>query len=357
MFDSKKPHNLVFLPPKVSLGSAQFADILIKARSEIAELKGYSSGLPNPMLLLSPAIMKEALASSDIENVNTTMIDALQNELFEDSERRQPDKEVIHYREAIMSGFANIKNNPISNRTILCIQENLVQDGRAGYRKTQNYIKNSATGETIYTPPIAAEIPNLISNLAQTINDQDFIVDPLVRIALVHYQFEAIHPFGDGNGRTGRILMVLELIQEELLDFPIIFISGYINKNRREYYRLLLNVTEQGDWDSFIRFILQGFYEQAKATKIVLEQIKTAYFDTKKQVKAKLPKIYSTELMETLFAFPVINPMRLGEKLNVHYTTASRYLHALTRAGFLKNRKIGKYQLFINTELINILHD
>lgn len=356
-FNPKKPQKLELLPPKVGFGTPEITKLLLAAHREIAELKGYSLGVPNPMLLLSPAVLKEALASSEIENIHTTMIEALQNELVEEKLRSKPDKEVLRYREAVMWGFEQVKDGfPISNRLILGIKKILIPGNEEGYRTQQNTIVNAKTGEIVYTPPVSSEIPGHISGLEKFLNASGEDIDPLIKNAIAHYQFEALHPFGDGNGRTGRILMVLFLVQEKLLHYPVLFISGYINRNKKEYYSKLLEVTKSGAWEAYVEFVLRGFYEQAKETKEMLFEIERAFLDFKAKVKAELPGIYTTELIEKLFAYPIINPVKLAKELDVHYVTASTYLKALVKSGFLTDMRAGKYHLFINERLIDLLH-
>ena len=359
MFDPKTPFPLNALPPKgIDFDSPKFTKLLIKARAELAELKGYSEGLPNPLLLLSPAVIKDAVASSEIENIVTTMLDVLQNQIIEESEQRKPDKEVLRYREAVLYGFEELKKGmPISTRLIQGVHKKLLPDEAYGdYRSTQNQLHNPKTKEVVFTPPSADKIRGLISDLEKFINNTSLDIDPLIKNAIAHYQFEAIHPFGDGNGRTGRIMMVLFLIKENLLQYPILFISGYLNTNKPDYYKKLLEVSTKGHWDEFVLFILEGFYNQAKETKELMFQIKKLYFEFKAEIKNTLPKIYTTELIEKLFAYPIITPVRLGTELKVHYTTASRYLKTLKEAGFLKDMTSGKYHMFMNHRLINVLN-
>jgi len=352
-FDPKKPNNLALLPPDIDFSDPKFTMAILKAHTALAELKGYSFGMPNPLLLLSPAILRESIASSEIEDIHTTIIDALQNQLLPESERTKSDKEVLHYREAILWGFAEMKKVSVSSRLITGIHERL-QTKENGYRKLQNAIAVKATGEILYTPPVTTEIPRLISNWESFVNAENEI-DPLIKLALAHYQFEAIHPFGDGNGRTGRILMVLQLIQSELLHWPILYINGYINNNRPEYYRLLREISTNGDWSGFVLFILEGLRLQAIETKKALFDILQLFNKMKKQIKESHKKIYSADLIETLFAFPIVTPVKLGKEMEVHYTTATRWLTELTSGGFLVNKKLGKYQLYINKELIELL--
>ena len=354
-FNPTYPHNLNFLPPTVDCKSPVFTDLLLKARTELAELKGYSFSMPNPMLLISPAVIKESIASSNIENINTTIVNVLQNQLFPETEQTQPDKEVLRYRDAIMWGFENLKKVPLSTRLIVGIQNELIPSSRGNYRKTQNQIVNSTTKEVLYTPPEFLKIPDLIGNWEKFVNDERLDNDPLIKCAVAHYQFEAIHPFEDGNGRTGRILMVLGLIQDEIITMPILYISGFINDNRSEYYRLLRGITTHADWSSFIVFMLRGLYEQAKETKDTLFKIMSLYFEFKDNLKKGNKKIYSADLVDALFSYPIITPVKMAKELGLHYTTASRYLSQLVKKGFLKSQIYGKYHLFINDRLIKIM--
>lgn len=344
------------LPPNLDYMDPDFFELVLKARTELGELKGYATALPNPMLLLSPAIIKESVASSNIENINTTVEKVLQANLFKDNERDETDKEVLRYRNAISAAFQEMRDLPISSRLIEIIHRQLMPGKGSGFRKTQNYIQNSGTGQILYTPPPAEKISEYIADLEKFIHADDAI-EPLIKCAILHYQFEAIHPFLDGNGRTGRILMVLFLIQSKLLSLPILYISGYINRNKTDYYRNLLEVSKSGAWKDYILFILNGFYEQALETKLVFFRIMDLYYRYKKEIKLKHTKIYNTNLLETMFASPILSPGGLAEVLKVHYSTATRYLTELKNAGFLRDMYAGKYHLFINYELMKIISE
>ncbi len=354
-FSAAYPFKLPLLPPNIKLKTDQLNNLILKARTEIAELKGYMYAMPNPFLLMSPTILQESVASSNVENINTTVEEVLQQQLFPESEQKQPDKEVLHYRDAMLYGFEQLKKIPISTRLILGIHKKLLPKREGNYRRVQNKIVNDRTEETLYTAPHANEISSLMSNWEYFINNTKDGIDPLIKCAIAHYQFEAIHPFKDGNGRTGRILMVLHLVQQELLHLPILFVSGYINKNRTDYYQLLLNVTINYQWEDFIEFMISAFYLQAKYTKELFFKTMDLFEKVKNKIKTKHRKIYSGDLVELIFTYPIITPTVLSEKLNIHYTTASRYLIALGKSGILKDAKISKYHLFINNQLINIL--
>jgi len=310
---------------------------------------------PNPMLLLSPAIIRESVASSGIENINTTVEKVLEQQLFPETEQKIENKEVLRYRDAILWGFENMKNVPLGNRLITGIHKELLGERSHGYRTNQNKIENSTSGEVLYTPPPATEIVKLIANWENFIHNEEDGIDPLIKCAIAHYQFEAIRPFGDGNGRTGRILIVLYLVQAGLLNYPILFISGYINKNRSDYYRLLREVTIQENWCEFIEYLLKGFYLQARETKEQLFKVMDLFNAYKTGIKEKCGSIYSADLVEQLFSMPIVTPVRLGSMLNIHYTTATRYLKQLEKEGFLRNQQVGKYQLYINKPLVVLL--
>ena len=353
-FNVIHPFNLPLLPPPVTFDSQEINKLLLKARTELAELKGYSLSLPNPNLLLSPAIIRESVASSNIENINTTVVDVLRNQLFPETEQNKPDKEVLWYRDAVDWGFANVHKVGISTRLTLGIQKKLIPTSYGQYRTQQNRIENSSTKEPLYTPPIASLIPSLIGNLENYLNNEENI-DPLIKTIIGHYQFESIHPFDDGNGRTGRILMIMQLINDGLLIFPILYISGYINKNRSEYYQLLRKITTTGKWEDFVLFMLTGFQSQAEETKSTLLKIKILYFDFKKNLKTNFKKIYSADLVDNLFSFPIITPVKLAKELGSHYTTTSRYLITLAKAGILEEKRLGKYHLYINKQLLQVM--
>ncbi|MFI5251703.1 MAG: Fic family protein [Bacteroidota bacterium] len=353
-FDPKTPFSLLPLPPALDFKHARFFDILLKTRTALGELNGYSHSVPNPMLLLSPAVIRESVASSNIENINTTVEQVLQMQLFPEAEQRQPDKEVLQYREAVYWGFEQLKKLPVSTRLVSGIHRKLIPESKAGFRKTQNAISNSATGEILYTPPSANEISGLMGNWENFLHADDGI-DPLIKCAIAHYQFEAIHPFNDGNGRAGRILMVLYLIEQGFLTFPNLYISGYINKNRSEYYRRLRAITSDNEWNELILYMLNGFHLQAKHTTETLVALMKMLGETRDYIRTHHKKIYTAELVEILFSYPIITPVSLGKQLEIHYRTASKYLSELVKAKVLKDSYVGKYHLFINKPLLDLL--
>ncbi|MES2389637.1 MAG: Fic family protein [Bacteroidota bacterium] len=356
-FNSRLAFNLPMLSDKADwMQNELYTDLLIKARAELGELKGYLSALPNPQLLLSPAVIRESLASSEIENIHTTLESVLKNQLFNESERTGADKEVLRYREALLWGTENLQKIALSSRLINGINLQLRPTEYAGYRNTQNHIQNSATGEVIYTPPSPADLQALMGNWENFTNRPDSPIDPLIRAAVSHYQFEAIHPFADGNGRTGRILMVLQLIDAGIIDQPVLYISGYINKNKAEYYRHLLSVSTGGEWDAFIRFMLKGFCLQAIETKGTLFSIMSLMHEFKQTLKDNFKSIYSSDLAESFFFSPIQTPSRLARSLNIHRNTATHYLKTLAEGGVLKTFATGRHQLYIYSPLPDLLN-
>lgn len=353
-FQPNFPFALPKLPPALDYESVGFARLVAKARTELGELKGYSAALPNPMLLLSPAILRESIASSDIENVNTTVEQALQQQLFPEAEQRPADKEVLRYGQAMRWGFEHLGELSLSSRLIIGIQRQLLPGGYAGYRQTPNKIINSVTKLPVYTPPPAHDISRLLGNWENFVHSPNERIDPLVACAIMHYQFEAIHPFGDGNGRTGRILMVLFLVHHRLLNLPTLYLSGYINRNRPDYYHLLERVSSAGEWEPFIRFMLEGFYQQAQETKTTLVEsmaLLQQFKDTVRQSGRKIPQ----EVTEAVFTQPIVTPSQISRALGVHYSTATKYLAQLVDLGLLQASVLGKYHLYSNRQLVEVL--
>ena len=354
-FRATDPFDLPLLPPDVDWRDPRLIELVAQARTQLGELKGYTYGMANPLLLLSPAMLRESVASSSVENINTTVERVLQLQLFPEREQRPPDKEVLRYRDALLWAFEQMKELPLSTRLILGIHQMLLPGSPKGYRRSQNSIQNSATGETLYTPPPAGLMNQLMGNWESFLHAHEDGIDPLIKCAVAHYQFEAIHPFADGNGRTGRILMVLYLIQEQLLQLPTLYLSGFINRNRAEYYKLLLSVTSEQAWTEFIVFILRALCLQADETKQTFFRVTKLQHEFKRIMREEHKKIYSGDLVDALFNFPVVTPVKPGQILGIHYTTATRYLTELSTAGLLRDAFHGKYHLFVNHRLMEII--
>jgi Fic family protein len=310
--------------------------------------------LPNPQLLLSPTVLREALASSEIENIITTLADVLKAQLFSEAEQQTADKEVLRYNHALSRGLKLLDTVPIGLRLIQEVHDILVPDEK-GFRRTQNALVNDRTKKVIYTPPAANSIPNLITDVEEFIYKNSMGIDPILITIITHYQFEAIHPFGDGNGRTGRILMVLCLFHFDLLDLPVLFISGYINNHKSEYYEAIRKVTDEGDWQGYINYMLNAFKEQAIESTDILLKIKDLHEEVKRKIRKELPKIYSRDLVDAIFNQPFITPTRYGEMLKVTYQTGSSHLKSLEKIGVMQSVKVGKYLFFANIALLDLL--
>lgn len=354
-YNPSEPFAVPPLPPKVELETPAILKALVKAGRETGELKGYCATVPNPMLLMSLAITKESVESSRIEDIVTTVESVLESQTLPESKIKPPDKEALKYREAMHWGINNLQQYSISTRLIQGIHKKLIP-GSTGYRKQQNAIKNQRTEEVIYTPPPATEINRLLQNWENFVNakDADSPLDPLIRCALAHYQFEAIHPFMDGNGRTGRILLVLQLVQERLLSDPVLYISGFLNKHRADYYETLLDVTRNGNWEDFILFILDGFELQSRKTKVKLLEMMVIYEKLKETIRNNHSKMKAEEITNHIFSNLVTNPAKLGRALGIHHQTASRHLKELADARLFRNFWLGKKHFYFYPELLDL---
>lgn len=358
MLSPKIPYNeLPHLPPKVELESAAIMKQLIKSHKALAELKGYSKLLPDKSLMLNTITLQEAKESSAIENIITTHDTLYKSLALPKSKIDTATKEVLNYRRALWLGFELVKKNQIINtNSIIKIQKELEQND-AGIRKLPGTsLINDKTQEIIYTPPEGESvIRDLLSNLEKYINTHDDSIDPLIKLAVSHFQFESIHPFYDGNGRTGRIINVLYLILNDLIDSPILYLSKYIIRNKNDYYRLLQDVRIKGKWHEWIMYILNGIEETSYQTLSQIKLITELMDDSIALVKSKLPKIYSRELLEILFANVYIKIGTLVDEGVASRNIASKYLKSLVSLGLLKEQKIGKETLFINQPLFDLI--
>lgn len=350
-------NNLPLLPPKQSLVET-IAILKQESKSAVAlaELKGLSKRLPNPNILINAVILKEAQASSEIENVITTQ-DKLYQALYSKSDK--PDtatKEVLRYREALLIGTKLIKERGFLNTNGIVAIQNELEENNAGLRKLPGTALVNHLNEVIYTPPDNFDTINiLMKNYEDYINSTDDDLSPLIKLAIQHYQFESIHPFYDGNGRTGRIINVLYLILKELLDEPILYLSSYIIQNKKDYYRLLQKVRTKKNWSDWIIYILKGIEETALITIKQINDINELFVDTQKIVQEKLPRIYSKDLIEQLFIHPYCKIEFLVNNLGIERKTASRYLNNLVEIGVLMPETKGKEVIYININLYNLL--
>ncbi|MGP1439058.1 MAG: Fic family protein, partial [Treponema sp.] len=322
----------------------------------LAELKGIANLIPNQFILINAIMLQESKDSSEIENIITTK-DELYKAVFETLNKvDSATKEVMFYREALYKGFEQIKEHKfISINDIINIQKVLVQNN-AGIRTLPGTkLINDRTNEVVYIPPqTKEEIDDLLKNFTEYLNNDD---DSLAKLAILHYQFESIHPFYDGNGRTGRIINILYLILKHHLEVPILYLSSCIIRNKDEYYSLLQKVRVEEDWESWIIFILKGIEEAARETIQKVKAIKELLDNTIEKIRAEVPKVYSKELVETLFENPYCKIDFVVKVLGVERKAASRYLHQLEDIGILKCIKVGKDNLFINVGLMDLLKE
>ena len=351
-------NDLPLLPPaKEQIESVVILKQLVKSSVALAELKGIINILPNPEILLNAVVLKEARASSEIENVITTQDKLYQALSAKGDQIDTSTKEVLRYREAMLFGFRTIQQKYILTiNTIIEIQQ-ILEENNAGIRKLPGTaLRNSVTRKVIYIPPDQTDVINsLLSNLEKFINLDENEIPHLIKMAIQHYQFESIHPFYDGNGRTGRILNILYLIMTGLLEQPILFLSSYIIENKSEYYRLLQEVRTNNKWEDWILYILKGVEITAKATINQVTEINTLFEQTKEKTKNEIPKIYSKELIELLFEHPYSKSEYLENRLSISRITAAKYLKALENIGILQSKKVWKETLYINTALFELL--
>jgi len=343
------------LPLKNDVESRTILKRLPKAHAFLAELKGIANSIPNQNILINTIALQEAKDSSEIENIITTYDDLYKTELnLIDS---LESKEVQNYISGIKAGFELMKKKGLlTNRVILKIQEN-IELNNAGFRKVPGTVlKNASTGEVVYEPlQDYSEISSLMKNLELYINDETLSeCDPLVKMAIIHLQFESIHPFYDGNGRTGRIINILYLVNKGLLDIPILFLSNYITKNKADYYRLLQNVRNENLWEEWIIYMINAVEQTAAKTINLIREIKDLMNDMKSLLKSNY-KFYSHELINNIFKHPYTKIEFVVHDLQVSRLTAGVYLNTLAKDGILKKEKLGKSNYYINYKLFELL--
>ena len=350
---------LEMLPYKnVNLKTNKILEQLTLSSRALAELKGYSNTIPNMHILINAVTINEAKDSSAIENIVTTH-DDIYKVLTESGYKEENAKEVVDYRNAIWLGYEQIKKDGYINTNTIVKIQGTIEHNNAGIRKLPGTeLKNSITGETIYTPPQSEqEIRGYLKNLENFINNNEDNIDPLIKVCLIHYQFESIHPFYDGNGRTGRILNILYLVLNNLIDSPILYLSKYINQTKQEYYKLFNEVRNNNNFEDWILYILKGIEITSKETITLIEKIQNEMKNYKEEFRSKLPKIYSKELLESLFYEVYTKISYIEKSCNVTRLTAASYLNQLEDIGLLESEKIGRERLYKNTRLIKLLSE
>ena len=360
MFDRNKPYNdLPLLPPNFNFDDVALLKLVNKANNSLFELKGMANLLPNPGILVSPLTIREAVASSGIENINTTVAEALKADVvYKKSELSGAEKEILRYRDALREGYRLLKKNQFLNTNSFIEIQSALEPNKKGIRKIPGVaIRNSKTREAIYTPPEGYEvISKKLKNFEDYFNDpKDFDdVDPLVRMAVMHYQFESIHPFLDGNGRTGRIIMILYLVLTERLELPILFLSKYILENRDEYYKNLRGVTEGAKWRDWVFYILQGVERQAQETRKNILQIKKL-MEEYKEISLKNGVHMTSQMLDYLFSNPFYSQKKMAESLGVHRNTAAKYFQELEKSKVVQKFRHKQGYVYYSQKFLDIM--
>jgi Fic family protein len=350
-------YTLPLLPPKVDLETKVVLKKLASSHRYLAELKGVVETIPNEAILISTLTLQEAKDSSEIENIITTHDELYKTTLFENELINPAAKEVSRYASALRTGFEKVrKTGLITTNMIISLYQEL--EGNNGGIRTQpgTTLKNDKTGEIVYTPPQQYEdVLKYAENLEIFINDNDISdLDPLIKMAVIHHQFESIHPFYDGNGRTGRIINILYLVAQGLLDIPVLYLSRYIISNKTDYYELLQSVRDNNEWEKWLLFILEGIEITSQDTLTLVGEIKKLMQEYKHRMRNELPKIYSQELLNNIFSQPYTKIQFVERDLNVTRLTATKYLELLVKHGFLKKHKLGRNNYYVNDSLFDL---
>ena len=329
---------------------------LASSSRRLAELKGVAASIPNQGILINTLGLQEAKDSSEIENIVTTHDELFKDDADLDAFSNLAAKEVLRYRQALRVGFEQVRSSGLLTANHIIEIQRQLERNHAGFRKLPGTTLKDGAGKTVYTPPQdPTEIVELMRGLERFMNDPSlFNVDPLIKMALLHHQFESIHPFYDGNGRTGRIVNVLYLVKEGLLDIPVLYLSHHIVRTKADYYRLLQTVREQDNWEEWVLYMLEAVEVTAQQTIHTVQAIKAALMDYKHRIRAE-HKFYSQDLINNLFTHPYTKIDFLQRDLGVSRLTATKYLDTLVSTGFLKKQKIGRSSYYVNLALNQIL--
>lgn len=351
----KKPYNdLPLLPPPIELETTAVLKQTIAANQKLAELKGLVHSIPNQAVLIDGIVLQEARLSSEIENIVTTNDDLYRAASDERLATDPHSKEVLRYREALWHGYQVLRKKPLTTNLFIEIAA-IIKGTNIGIRRIPGTKIVNSRNEVIYTPPEGEFlIRDKLTNLEKFIYAEDML-DPLIKMAVLHYQFEAIHPFVDGNGRTGRIINILFLIEKGLIDQPVLFHSHYILRTKSSYYEKLRNVTEKGAWIDWILYMLKAVEVTALETQKRVKDIIEAMEVTKQLIQTKAPKIYSKDLIEVIFKHPYCKARFIEAAGLAKRQTASVYLQTLQDIGLLSSIKLGREQYYINNKLVKIL--
>jgi Fic family protein len=358
-----QPYNdLPLLPPQIDLETKAILKQCITARAALAELKQAAELIPNTGILINTLPLLEARASSEIENIVTTA-DKLFRHLRAEGTADPATREALRYRHALLEGFSALESRPLGTRTAETVCTKVKGTEMSVRRVPGTALVNQVTNEVIYTPPeTETRLRELLANWERFLHGADRLpaerLDPLIRMSVAHYQFEAIHPFTDGNGRTGRVLNSLFLVEQELLPMPILYLSRYIIAHKLDYYRLLLGVThgnDQSGWEPWLLFMLRGVEETATWTTAKIAAIRRLAQETAELVRDTLPKIYSRELVDVVFEQPYCRISNVVEAGIAGRQAASRYLKAIVSIGVLREQAFGREKLFVHSKLLDLL--
>lgn len=351
-------HKLTNLPPEYNFDDPAILRALNLASRALAELKGESKTIHNSDILINTLSLQESKESSAIENIVTTQDDLFKSQIDEGIKNIAA-KEVKQYAAALLHGYKLINQHQLlTSNHILEIQA-ILEPNKSGFRKLMGTALKNSTGEVVYLPPQnPQDIIELMSNLDKYINLPELHdVDPLIKMAIIHHQFESIHPFYDGNGRTGRIINILYLVYMQLLDIPVLYLSRYINQNKADYYRLLQTVRVGNSWNEWVIWMLTGVSVTSRQTVGLIRQIKQLMNDFQQKIQMDAANIYSKELLDSLFKYPYTKIKFIEDDLAVHRHTARKYLDKLSELGLLSMQKIGKSNYYINHSLFELLSD
>lgn len=356
-------YNIPKLPLDFDFETKAIMRQVTKSNRRLAELKGVALTIPNENILLSSLVLQEALDSSAVENIVTTSDDLYRAELdIKGGLTNAATKEVLNYREAMQVGFDMVRRNRLLTLNDIKQIQKTLEHNNAGFRTVPGTKLKSSKGEVVYIPPQSGEdVARYMSNLEQYINDPEIHdIDPLIKMAIIHHQFESIHPFYDGNGRTGRIIAILYLVVNDLLDLPILYLSRYITHNKGEYYRLIQRIRDNDpdnaeDWEKWVLFILKGVEETAIETIRLVKSISALMAKYKNILKPLFGKQYKHELLNNLFFHPYTKIEFMERDMSVQRKTAAKYLDTIvSETGLLKKQKLGRSNYYINTELMEL---
>lgn len=359
MSEYEIPH----LPLSYDLETKAILKQLNQANRRLAELKGVALTIPNENILVSTLTLQEAKDSSEVENIVTTQDDLYQGaaESLSNFVVNAATKEVLNYREALHHGFLLVKEKGVLTSSVIKEIQKTLEHNSAGFRSVPGTALKRSDGKTVYTPPQDKQtILKLMDNLERFINDERLSdLDPLIKLCIIHHQFESIHPFYDGNGRTGRIICVLYLVLTGCLDLPILYLSRYITHNKGEYYRLIQAIRNKNEdnatqWEEWIMFMLRGIEETAIETTRLVKGISKLMAEFKTILRPKFGKQYRHELLNNLFFHPYTKVEFLEKEMMVSRITANRYLNTLVDTGLIERIKIGRSYYYMNLPLINL---